>query len=119
MSRETKIKDIKIDNKNGWKKKFFDQLQYYKKAPNYYRVISLLEELFEEDNESLSNFNTLILKKTSSLFGINTKITILSDKFPKLIAENGADDWGVLISKSMCATTYINANGGKEFYNTQ
>lgn len=117
--RDTKINKIQIDYKSNWKKRIYNQLQYYKKAPNYQMVLELLEELFDERVENLSMLNTLILKKTCSLFGIETKITILSEVMPELISTDAADEWGVLISKYRRATTYINAIGGKEFYNQQ
>jgi hypothetical protein len=49
FSRETLIKDVKINNEADWKKKILSQLVIYKKtAPNYYKVVTL--PIFSEMN---------------------------------------------------------------------
>lgn len=118
-SRETKIKDIKINNVINWEEKLFNQLLYYKNAPNYIKVIQLLEDCFLYTDDSLSLFNTNLLKKTTSLLGIETNITILSEKFPNITSADTADEWGIKVSKALNGTTYINAIGGRKFYDVK
>ncbi|MFJ7735123.1 WbqC family protein [Lysinibacillus sp. NPDC097287] len=117
--RETKIKDIIIDNHTNWQDKIFNQLLYYKNAPYYNNVLDFLNECFTNRNSNLSEFNTLLLRKTCALLGIDTNITILSQRFSDIDSANAADEWGIEVSKALNATVYINAIGGKEFYNQQ
>ena len=116
--RETKIKDIVIDNSN-WEEIIYCQLNYYRKAPNYVFVMDFLKDCFNRHIPNLSELNTSLLKKVCHLIGIDTKITVLSERFPMLNEMNEADDWGIEVTNALNATTYINAIGGMEFYNQQ
>lgn len=117
--RKTKIKEILINNEINWKEKILHQLLYYKGAPNYPNVMKFMEEFLSIDDNNLSSFNTLLLKKTCNLLDIKTEISVLSEKLPKLDEVDEADEWGIKVSKALNAKTYINAIGGKEFYNQQ
>ncbi|MGE7947221.1 WbqC family protein [Lysinibacillus sp. NPDC093688] len=118
--RETKIKDILINNNINWQEKLFDQLIYYKQAPYFNYVLDFLNDCLSNSNHNnLSEFNTILLRKTCSLLCIKTDITILSKKFPAIESANSADEWGIKVSKALNATTYINAIGGKDFYNQE
>lgn len=117
--RETKIKDILINNDTNWQEKIFHQLIIYKKAPYYLHVLDFLNDCFTNSNTNLSEFNTLLLKKTCTLLSIKTDITILSEKFPTIESANMADEWGIKVSKAVNAAIYINAIGGKDLYSHQ
>ena len=117
--RETKIKDIVINNNSNWKETIYHQLNYYRKAPNYAFVMDFLNECLSNYQPSLSEFNTILLKKVCKLLEINTNITVFSEKFPMINEANAADEWGVKVAKALNATTYINALGGIEFYDQQ
>ena len=117
--RDTKIKHILMNDSSNWKEKIVNQLNYYHKAPNYTFVINFLNECLNFHMTSLSEFNTILLKKVCELFAIDTKITVLSKEFPMITEANEADEWGIEVSKALNATTYINAIGGIEFYNEQ
>lgn len=117
--RETKIKDIVINNELDWKINIFQQLYYYQKAPFYAFVSDFLDECLSINTSSLSQFNTNLLKKMCNLLEIDTKITILSENLPIISMANAADEWGVEVCKALNATTYINAIGGIEFYDQQ
>lgn len=117
--RETKIKDIVINNNINWKENIFDQLNYYQKAPYYPEIIDFLHECLNNKESNLSQFNTMLLKKVCKLLGIKTNITILSTDLPTVREANVADEWGVKVSKALNATVYINAIGGIEFYDQQ
>ncbi|MGE7689372.1 WbqC family protein [Lysinibacillus sp. NPDC097214] len=117
--RETKIKDIIINNNTNWQEKIFHQLLYYKNAPYYNNVLDFLNSCLLNCNSNLSEFNTFLLKKTCTLLNIDTNITILSQRFPHIDSADAADEWGIEVGKALNATEYINAIGGKEFYNRQ
>lgn len=117
--RETKIKDIIVNHNSDWKEKIYHQLNYYRKAPNYDFVMESLNECLNINNDSLSQFNTIVLKRICDLLEIDTKITVLSEEIPMINEANAADEWGIKVAKALNATTYINAIGGIEFYNQQ
>lgn len=114
--RETKIKDIMINHSSNWKDTIFQQLSYYRKAPNYAFVLDFVMDCLASDAAYLSELNTSILKKGCALLEIDTKITVLSERLPLLNDTSAADDWGIEVSKALNATTYINAIGGMDFY---
>lgn len=117
VPRETKIKEIQINNKLNWQRTILNQLLIYKKAPNYSEVMKLVEECISKSVESLSLFNTNILKAICSVLEIETYIAFLSEQFPGINSSNESDEWGLQVSLASHATSYINAIGGKEFYN--
>lgn len=117
--RETKIKDIIINNDLNWQEKIIQQLYYYKDAPNFTFVLEFVKECLSSRCDHLSRLNTLLLKKTCKLLNIDTNITVLSERLPFINKASEADEWGILVSKALNATTYINAIGGQAFYNTQ
>lgn len=116
---ETKIKDIEINNCVNWQEKIFQKLLCYKKAPYFRDVMDLINNNLETKESNLSKFNTSLLIKTCNVLGIETKITVLSEKFPEINYAHCADEWGIEVSKALNATTYINAIGGEEFYSHQ
>ncbi|MER2000458.1 MAG: WbqC family protein, partial [Lysinibacillus sp.] len=117
--RETKIKDIVINHNSNWQDTIYRQLNYYHKAPHYAFVMGFLSDCLSIKEPSLSEFNTILLKRVCNLLEIDTKITVLSEEFPMINEANAADEWGIKVAKAMNATTYINAIGGMEFYDQQ
>lgn len=117
--RETKIKDVLINNEIAWKEKIFNQIQYYKNAPNYLDVRQLLEECFAQSETSLRDFNMKLIKTICSLLAIKTNITLLTEKYPQITTAQESDDWGLQVSNVSNSATYINAIGGRDFYNQQ
>lgn len=116
---KTKINEIQINNDANWQDQVIRQLGYYKKAPYYEEVLSFIKQCFVQQESSLSNFNTSIIKQLCERLGIATKITVLSEKFPDLNEAEAADEWGINVAKAMRANTYINALGGSAFYSEQ
>lgn len=114
----TKIKDIRINNDIQWQNKIFQQFLYYKNAPHYHYVKDFLGDCFTvNDSDYVSQFNTRSLRMICDLLKIDTKITVLSEQFPTIDEADEADEWGIKVSKALNASSYINAIGGKEFYN--
>lgn len=57
-SRETLIKDCLIDNTKDWKSKIKSQLQPYKKiAPNYFKVLKIINSVFDKDYHTIVDLN--------------------------------------------------------------
>lgn len=116
-SRDTIIKDIRINNDIKWKEKIIAQLTHYKKAPYYCEVINLLKQLFKEDYEDIVSLNLSSLKLICSYIGINTPISIFSKMDIEVNSVQEADEWALEICKKIPGTKeYWNAIGGINFF---
>lgn len=117
--RETRIKDIRINHDINWQEKIVQQLLYYKEAPNFWGVMNFINDILSIPFNNISQLNTFLIRETCNLFNIETNMIVLSEEFPEIIAANEADEWGIKVTNALHATTYINAIGGKSFYNQQ
>ena len=115
-SQKTLIKDIEINNSIDWKNKIFAQLTHYKKrAPYYNTVMSLIEECFKFQTESITKLNFHILNVICSYLGIIYNCEIFSD-MNMLITAESPDEWALNICKALGINEYWNAIGGKTFF---
>ena len=115
-SRNTLIQDIEIKDEN-WQNKLLAQLQSYKKkAPFYYKVIELLNLIFEIKCNTITQLNYRSLKSICSYLGINTPISIFSEMDLQIDTITDAGDWALNISKTMNAHTYINPVAGQDIF---
>lgn len=116
--RDTIIKDIAINNNEQWKSRMLSQLQHYKKkAPFYYKVIALLQDIFKEDYTDIVTLNLKSLQKMCEYLEIRTPIKVYSQMGLIIDPVNAPDEWALNICKSMNASVYINPIGGVEFFN--
>lgn len=119
-SRETLIKDISIRDSEPWRNKIIAQLQHYrKKAPNYFKVIKLVEEALSIDSNSIVELNARILEVTCAYLGIEFKYDIFSRINLRIEEVNAPDEWALNIAIALGAKEYVNPPGGKEFFNKQ
>ena len=117
-SRNTLIKDIIILNSEKWKEKILAQLvSYKKKAPNYWKVISLLKNIFEFESDNLVEINYNSLRLTCNYLNINTPISVWSQHNKKIEEVNSPDEWALNICKTLGASKYYNPIGGISFFN--
>ena len=116
--RESLIKDFEINNSVNWKNKILSQLQIDKKiAPNYFQVIRLLNEVFENDYKDIVHLNKRSLESTCNYLGINREIEIFSEMELEIEPVNEPDEWALNICKALGnATEYWNPPGGKSFF---
>lgn len=115
--RETKICDILIDNNQSWKEKIIAQLvSYKKKAPNYWKVISLVKELFEFETNSIVELNHFSLMQISNYLGLSPKISVWSKMDIDIDEVNTPDEWALNICRSLKADAYYNPIGGATFF---
>ena len=119
-SYTNKINETLIDYSQKWEDKIMAQLGFYKKkAPYYEQVISMLELLFQRKYESISELNIQSTKLVMDYLNINKEVHKLSEMDIDFSTVKEPDDWGVVVSKSFKdVDCYINAPGGKDFYNT-
>lgn len=118
--RETVIKDLRIRNDESWKQKILAQIvPYKKKAPYYNEVVELLNEIFENETDSLAEFNIRSLQKICNYLGISTPIKVWSKMGVSIVEVKEPDEWALNICKAIEASSYINATGGQSFFNAQ
>ena len=116
-SRDTLIKDVKIKFSEDWKEKIIRQLDHYKKkAPYYKQVIDFLKNTFLFHTDSISLFNTHLLKESCNYIGISFSYEIYSEMNININPINSAGDWALNISKELGASCYINPPGGIELF---
>lgn len=119
-SRETLIKDIRIDNGTGWEQQIFRQLEHYKKkAPYYMQVLDILNQCLSEKECSIVKLNYRCLNVICSYLDIKFDVEILSE-MGLLIGEiNHPGDWALTISKEINATEYVNPPGGLDIFDKE
>lgn len=119
-NRDTLIKDCLIDNTKNWKSKILAQLQPYKKiAPNYYKVIKLIQDIFSEEFNDITSLNKVCLEKISEYLGFKKELFVLSKMNLEIDTPNAPDEWALNICKKLNAdgsVHYINPIGGVEFF---
>ncbi|WP_304016712.1 WbqC family protein [Nonlabens dokdonensis] len=111
------INTVCINNSINWKGKIFGQLTHYKKkAPYYTKVINLLEVIFQTEYDSITKLNLASLTIICDYLGIHTPIKIWSEMDLEIDSVNAPDEWALNICKACNANKYINAIGGKTFF---
>lgn len=112
-SRETKIKEIQIDNNQDWKEKIIAQLTHYKKnSPFFSDVMCFIDKLFVSDFDDIVSLNEASLKAVCNYLNIDTPIKIFSKLKIELDPINAPDEWALNICKALKADDYWNPAGG-------
>jgi len=116
--RDTLIKDVKINNHENWQNKILAQLQHYKKkAPNYFKVVTLLNDIFSQKYEDIVVLNKISLEKTLHYLGIEKELKIFSKMNLSIEKVNTPDEWALHICKAIeGADEYWNPPGGQHFF---
>jgi hypothetical protein len=116
--RDTLIKDLKINNVELWQKKILSQLTVYKKsAPYYFKVINLLNSVFEQKFETVVELNKFSLEVICDYLGINHKIEVFSEMNLKVADATAPDEWALNICKMLPEVNeYWNPVGGLTFF---
>ena len=113
----TLIKDVCINNAEPWKKKILSQLEHYKKkAPYYYKVVRMLNEIFADEYNSITQLNKKALQVTCNYLDIYREFPVFSEMNIVIEPVGAADEWALNICKSMGCCEYINPIGGMEFF---
>lgn len=120
-SRDTKIKDILINNTLDWRKKIFSQLEHYKKnAPFYRETIDVLRNAFDINTESIVKLNAHILKVICDYIGIEFNMSIFSEMNLQINEVKAPDEWALNICLALGnVDEYWNPEGGLEFFERQ
>ena len=119
--RDTKIKDIKVNNEIQWKNKILAQLNTYKKKAPYYRnVESLLKELFSYKFDSISSLNKKSIELVCQYLGIELDIQVFSKMDLAIEEPKAPDEWALNICKDLGnVDEYWNPKGGEDFFSKE
>lgn len=120
-SRNTKIKDILINNEIDWRDKIFRQLEHYKKrAPFYSETVDVIRKALDIETPSIVKLNENIIKKVCEYININVDISVFSETDLKIEKPNAPDEWALNICKTLeNVEEYMNPEGGLEFFNRE
>lgn len=112
------IKELKIDNSQKWKEKILAQVvPYKKKAPNYYKVVALLNSIFEKEYNDIVSLNKEVLMVVCNYLGFPKEIEVFSQMNLEIDKPNAPDEWALNICKSLKgADEYWNSQGGADFF---
>lgn len=115
------ISSIKIDNTQDWKNKILSQLQPYKKIAKYYfQVKNIIEEIFENQYDSITQLNLESTRRICNYLNISTPIISFSDLNIEIKVPNAPDEWALNICTSLKnVKEYWNPIGGKEFFDVK
>ena len=118
-TQNTPINKVEISEKEDWKNKTLAQLTHYKKkSRRYHEVVALVDRCLAIKTNNLAEQLTHSLKETCSYIGLAKKIEVFSQMNLTIGDVSAPDEWGLEICKSMGAGSYVNAIGGKEFFDT-
>jgi hypothetical protein len=118
------IKECLIDNNKNWQATIKAQLQTYKKiAPNYFKVIQILDEIFNKDYTNITSFNKYSIEVITSYLGFQKELPIFSEMNMDIEEPQDADEWALNICKKLTNRDdkihYINPIGGLEFFDRE
>lgn len=106
------IKDVKIDDKQPWRKKMLRTLEFnYKKARNYQEVIPSLTKLIEYETDCLAAFNVHAIQHISDMLGLKVKFQLQSE----LPVSGMSTELLINIVKAVNATTYLCGGGAGSY----
>lgn len=116
--RDTKIKDVRINNDTDWKSRIIGQLQHYKKrAPFYKDTIDLLNDVFSRSFDDIVTLNQVSLEKVCECLGFRKNIEVFSKMGLKVEDALAPDEWALNICKAIeGADEYWNPIGGLSFF---
>ena len=117
--RNTPINKSVISYNYDWKVKILGQLNIYKKAPNYDKVINLVNDVFNTDTMLISDLAIKSIVKTCEYLDNDIKYDIFSKMNLALPEVKEPDEWALYITKELGYNTYINPPGGMSFFNRE
>ena len=117
-SRDTKIRDIRINNVLDWRNNIFRQLEHYKKRAPFYRdTIEVLKTAFNIETESIVQLNVHALKTVCGYIGVGLNLDIFSEMHLSIGDIKSPDEWALNICEALGnVSEYWNPEGGLEFY---
>jgi hypothetical protein len=114
------LNQLSLLQSNDWKKKIYVQLDIYKKAPYFNETMQVVDEVLKLEVHFLSELNIASVLSFAKYLKLDAKefltLTSLDFNTNKKLA---ADEWALEICKYMQEKHYINAPGGKDFFDVK
>lgn len=120
-SRDTAIKDIRIDQASGYQDKILGQLTaaYKKRAPYFNIVYAMVCEALKQNFTDMVSLNTFTMKQVCNYLDIPFDCKVFSQMNLEIEPVNDPGEWALHISAALGATEYINPPGGIELFDRE
>ncbi|MEI6188559.1 MAG: WbqC family protein, partial [Alphaproteobacteria bacterium] len=106
------IKEAKIDNTSNWRKDHLKSFELnYKRAPFYADMLSLLENIYNQETDLLSDFNIYAVGLITSYLGLSCQFL----KSSNLSVAGKASDKLIGIVKEVKGSIYLTGHGAKNY----
>ncbi len=117
-SRDTTIRDIRINNDQDWRTRIMGQLQHYKKhAPHFDAVRGLVQGVLDQSHESIVRLNLAGLKAVCAYLHMDRDIRVFSEMDLPIEPPRAPDEWALNICKAIPGQhEYWNPMGGRELF---
>ncbi len=118
--QETSINKIEVDNNDDWRDELIRNLDYYSdnRAPHYEETVAFLRTALMTDERNLATALVRFLAMACEHIGIEHNLEVFSEMPLTIGGVEHAGEWALRIAEALGATTYINAPGGREIFNS-
>jgi len=123
--RNTPISQIRIDQTQPWTDQLQGQLDVYRlrRAPFFSTVsdwlATALDSAVTKSSGQLSTLLIHLLESTCRYIGLPFHFQVFSQMQLPLPTEMSPGDWALKVSRSLKASTYINAPGGRDLFDAR
>lgn len=117
-SRESRIKDVEINDDLEWRDEFVGKLtSYRKKAPFYAETVEFISDCISFKCSTLSEWVVYTLKSTCNYLGIPFNYSLFSQMESNAYKIDHPGQWALEIADAMDADEYVNPPGGYSIFN--
>lgn len=119
--RDIKINEVRVNLHENYKEKILAQIwnSYKKRAPYFYSVYRLVEDVLSYDTEYLSDLNVYGMRRVTGYLNIPFNYETFSKMHLCIEEVHDAGEWALNISNALHADTYINPPGGVSLFDSQ
>jgi hypothetical protein len=115
--QDTSINKILIDESQDWRGKIISQLEIYKKiAPYYNEALNFFKNITEKPFSSIADLNIASAKGVFDYVGLPLSCDVFSEMQIEIDNVTAPDEWALMITKALGYSEYVNAPGGKAFF---
>jgi WbqC-like protein family len=105
------IREVKLHGTAGAVSHLGKLQGIYRKAPFYREVMALIEPIYKEPGELLSEFNQRLIVAIAGYLGITTRFEVSS----RLAPAGTADDRLIDLVRKLGGSTYVSGKGGQNY----
>lgn len=109
----TLIRDVKIDNRQNWKKKHFSSIrQNYRRAPYFESYIGMFEDGYSREWELLADLDLFFIERLLSCLGLDDRMLVRSSG---LDVGEGQHERLISICRAFGADTFYEGAAGRSY----